>query len=58
MQVELRQLGNAHGNVINGGVQLQVLLVVFPLVLALSFAATILIARVRRGWQFADAPGA
>ena len=53
LQVKLRQLGTAKGNVINKGVQVQVILVVFSLVFALSCAATILLARVRRGWHLA-----
>jgi hypothetical protein len=51
MSVTLRQLGTAKGTVINHGVKLQVVLVVFSLVFALSCAATVLIARVARGWQ-------
>ena len=52
-QVKLRQLGTAKGHVINGGVQVQVMFVVFLLVFALSCAATMLIARLRRGWKLA-----
>ena len=55
MNVELRQLGKARGSVINGGIRVQVVVVVFTLVFALSCAATILIGRVRRGWQLAEA---
>jgi hypothetical protein len=55
MRVKLRQLGVAKGSVINKGVQLQVVFVVFLLVFALSCAATIFVARVRRGWQLAEA---
>ena len=55
MRVELRQLGAAKGQVINKGVQVQVMLVVFMLVFAFSCAATILVARVRRGWRLAGA---
>jgi hypothetical protein len=54
-QVHVRQLGTARGAVINHGVRLQVVFVVFTLVLAMSCAATIFIARVRRGWQLAEA---
>ena len=57
MRVEIRQLGAAEGTVINRGIQLQVVGVVFILVLALSCAVTILLARVRRGWQLAGAFG-
>lgn len=55
MRVELRQLGAAKGQIINKGVQVQVMLVVFMLVFAFSCAATILVARVRRGWRLAGA---
>lgn len=54
MQVRLRQLGAAKGKVINRGIRVQVALVVFALVFALSCAATVLVARVRRGWRLAD----
>jgi len=54
-QVRLRQLGAAKGRVINRGVQLQVMFVVFMLVFALSCVAAILVARVWRGWQLAGA---
>lgn len=57
MRVEIRQLGAAEGTVINRGIQLQVVGVVFILVLALSSAVTVLLARVRRGWQLAGAFG-
>jgi hypothetical protein len=54
-RVKLRQLGTAKGSVINHGIRLQVIVVVFSLVFALSCAATMLTARVRRGWQLAVA---
>jgi hypothetical protein len=57
MRVTLRQLGTAKGSVINNGVQAQVMLVVFSLVFALACAATMTIARVRRGWQSAAIAG-
>ncbi len=57
MRVEIRQLGAAEGTVINRGIQVQVVAIVFILVLALSSAVTILLARVRRGWQLAGAFG-
>jgi hypothetical protein len=50
-EVRLSQLGRAHGSVINDGVRLEVLLLVFVLVLALSSAAVLFMARVRRGWS-------
>jgi len=53
LQVRLRQLGAAKGIVINRGIQVQVMLVVFLLVFAVSCGATMVIARVRRGWQIA-----
>lgn len=56
-EVQLRQLGATKGTVINKGIQLQVVLVVFTIVFALACAATVLIARVRRGWQLAGAAG-
>jgi hypothetical protein len=55
VQITLRQLGSAHGEVVNHGVQPQVAAVVFMLVLALSCATSIVIARVRRGWRVAVA---
>jgi hypothetical protein len=50
-EVRLSQLGRAHGGVINAGVRPQVLLLVFVLVLAVSCAAVLFGARVRRGWE-------
>jgi hypothetical protein len=55
--VQLRQLGATKGTVINEGIQIQVIVVVFTIVFALASAATILISRVRRGWQLAGAEG-
>jgi hypothetical protein len=52
-EVRLRQLGTARGSVINKGVQVQVVLVVFVLAFSLSCAAAFFVARVRRGWQIA-----
>lgn len=57
MRVRLRQLGAARGEVLNHGVQMQVAVVVFCLVFALSAVATVVIARVRRGWQLAAVAG-
>lgn len=54
-KVAIRQLGTARGEVINHGVRLQVVAVVFVLVFALSCAALVVLARVRRGWQYAVA---
>jgi hypothetical protein len=50
-EVQLSQLGRAQGGVINAGVRLQLLLLVFVLVLSLSCAAVLFLARVRRGWD-------
>lgn len=55
LQVKLRQLGTAKGEVINRGVRFQVILIVFCLVFALSCAATILVNRAWRGWRLAGA---
>jgi hypothetical protein len=53
MQVKLRQLGPAKGEVLNDGVGVQVALLTFLFVFAASCAAAVLIARVRRGWRIA-----
>jgi len=50
-QVQLRQLGRAHGTVLNDGIHLQMAAVVFLVVFALSSAAAIFFARVRNGWR-------
>jgi hypothetical protein len=55
LRITLRQLGTASGEVINDGVQTQVIIVVFLFVLALSCAASLLVSRVRRGWKLAAA---
>ena len=55
LRVTLRQLGTADGEVINHSVQAQVIVVVFLFVLALACAAAVLVSRVRRGWQLAEA---
>jgi hypothetical protein len=57
-EVRLRQLGVTKGTVINNGVQVQAVFVVFVIVFALSCAATVLLSRVRRGWRVAAAAGA
>lgn len=56
-QIRLRQLGRAEGRVINDGVELQLALVVFLVVLALSCAAAIALNRTRRGWRAAAVTG-
>ena len=53
LQVKLRQLGPAEGEVLNDGVGVQLALVTFLLVFAASCAAVVLIARVRSGWRIA-----
>jgi hypothetical protein len=58
LQVTLRQLGRPHGEIVNKGVQLQVVMVVFLVVFALCCAASIGLARVRRGWKLAAAVAA
>ncbi|HEY2654776.1 MAG TPA: hypothetical protein VGI55_03245 [Solirubrobacteraceae bacterium] len=50
-KIRIVQLGRATGAVINGGVQLQVALVVFVLVFLGLCAALTFVARVRAGWQ-------
>lgn len=52
-QVRLEQLGRARGGVINHGVGLQIALLAFIVVLALSLCATLFISRVIRGWRAA-----
>ena len=55
LQVDLRQLGRATGHVINSGIQVQLAFVTFLLVFAVACGASIVIARVRRGWLRAAA---
>lgn len=52
-QVRLRQLGRAHGEVINAGASAQAMVLVFLVVLVLSSAAAAFFMRVRRGWELA-----
>ena len=52
-QVRLTQLGRASGGVINKGVRLQVALLSFVIVLAVTCAATLVLARLGRGWRLA-----
>jgi hypothetical protein len=54
-EVRLRRLGTTKGTVINHGVRLQVAFAVFLVVFLFACAASVLIARVRRGWQLAGA---
>jgi len=57
LQVELRQLGRADGHVLNEGIDLEVALLTFFLVFAISCAGTIAISRIRRGWAMTADPG-
>jgi hypothetical protein len=57
MQVQLRQLGRARGDVLNQGIELHVAFLAFGFMLAGSCAALIFIGRVRRGWSLAEAGG-
>jgi hypothetical protein len=52
-RVELRQLGRARGTVLNQGVGLSVAFLTFILIFAVSCAAVMALARIRRGWQAA-----
>ncbi len=52
-QVRLVQLGRARGAVINEGVRVQVLFLVFLLVFGVAATAAISLSRVRRGWELA-----
>lgn len=54
-QVSLTQLGRAEGEVINGGVRPQLMILSFLIVFGLSAATAVFIGRVRRGWQQAAA---
>jgi hypothetical protein len=50
-QVRLQQLGRARGGVINGGVRVELALLSFVFVLALSSVAVLYVSRVRSGWR-------
>jgi hypothetical protein len=50
-QVRLTQLGRARGGVINGGVNIQVGILVFLFVFFDCAAAALFVGRVRRGWR-------
>jgi hypothetical protein len=56
-RVRLEPLGRAQGEVINGGVRVQVSAVAFIVVFGLSAAAAVFVARVRRGWREAEVEG-
>jgi hypothetical protein len=50
-QVTLKQLGTAHGGIINPGVSLETAALSFFLVFTASAATTLWLARVRKGWK-------
>jgi hypothetical protein len=56
-QVQLIQLGRAHGAVINGGVNWQVALLVFMVAFSICAATVIFVDRVRAGWREASLSG-
>jgi hypothetical protein len=53
LQVRIRRLGGARGDVINNGIGLQVALVTFLIVFGVACCAAVVVARVRRGWLLA-----
>jgi len=53
-QVRLEQLGRARGGVINHGVRVQMALLSFLVVFAISCCAVLFLSRVRRGWLAAS----
>jgi hypothetical protein len=52
-QVQLLQLGPAHGRVINHGIEWQVAVLAFVLTFAIACATAIFFSRVKRGWRVA-----
>jgi hypothetical protein len=52
-QVQLLQLGVAHGTVINNGIEWQVAVLAFVLTFVIACAASIFLSRVGRGWRMA-----
>jgi hypothetical protein len=54
-QIRLRQLGRAEGEVLNQGVGVQVAMLTFLLVFAVSCVTVMILGRVRRGWRLAEA---
>ena len=50
-RVYLEQFGGAHGGVVNPGVSIQVALLTFLVVFALSFWVVLVLERMRRAWQ-------
>jgi hypothetical protein len=53
-QIRVAQLGRARGTVINGGVGVQATMLAFLFFFAVAAAATIFVARVRRGFRLAE----
>jgi hypothetical protein len=52
-QIRLVQLGRARGAAINQGISVQVALLTFLLVFAMSCATVVFLARIRQGWRLA-----
>lgn len=52
-QIQIRQLGRAHGKVINKGIDWQVCILAFVLTFGCACATLIFFARVTRGWRLA-----
>jgi hypothetical protein len=52
-QIRLDQLGRARGSAINQGIGIQVGLLTFLLVFAISCATVVFLARIRQGWRLA-----
>jgi hypothetical protein len=52
-QIRLVQLGRARGAAINDGVGIQVALLTFLLVFAISCATVVFVARIKQGWRLA-----
>lgn len=52
-QIQLTQLGRAQGEVINGGIDLQVALLAFIVTFGVACASVIFMRRVREGWRLA-----
>jgi hypothetical protein len=57
-QVNLVQLGRAHGGTINPGAGIVLAALVFFLVFGLASAAVLFVSRVRRGWDASEPAGA
>lgn len=55
-QIRLVQLGRARGEVINGGVELQVAVLAFVITFAIAWALLTVIARLRRDWRATGLP--